>query len=448
MRALRDTWRGFSRDARFFLVGGLALELGHAFLWVLQNLYVRSLGFGEADVGTVLAAAAVGVVVSTIPAAALYDSLGPRRCLLLSAVGAALALVGLASVQSLPWLMAFAAVQGAAFTVHRVVAAPFIVSVSRQAQRTQLFGAEFMTHTIASTIGLAGAGFVARLLAQQGLDETASLRATLSIGAALTLAAVLPYRSLSARGSRAGGTPVDSEPQHVDDLTTSGTPSGSPLRLFKLLRPDHWHLWWRLSLPHLVVGLGAGLTIPFINLYFTDRFELSKDRLGLVMAASQLTMTIAVMLTPRLVARMGLLKATILTEALSLPFFLTLAFTTHFGVGVAAFIMRTALMNLSHPMWRNLIMEVTPDIWRPAVNGVSMLAWNLGWAASNRWGGVLIETSSGWLGEGVDGYAMPMVLTLSLYVLAIVLEAAFFWNMRHLGKAGARAPADVAQAAD
>ena len=37
-------------------------------------------------------------------------------------------------------------------------------------------------------------------------------------------------------------------------------PTQNPPRALKLARPDHWHLWWRLSLPHLVVGIGAGLS--------------------------------------------------------------------------------------------------------------------------------------------------------------------------------------------
>ena len=47
---------------------------------------------------------------------------------------------------------------------------------------------------------------------------------------------------------------------------------------------------------------------------------------------------------------------------------------------------------------------------------------------------MLIERSPGWLGEGVDGYAMPMVITSGVYLAAIALEAAFFWHVRHLGK--------------
>jgi MFS family permease len=182
------------------------------------------------------------------------------------------------------------------------------------------------------------------------------------------------------------------------------------------------------------VGLGAGLTIPFINLYFTDRFDIAKGELGTVMAASQITMTVGLLAMPWTVRRLGLLKSTILSEALSLPFFLILAFTTDFPVAMVAFMFRAALMNLSHPMWRNLMMEITPDEWRAPVNSVSMLAWHLGWAISNQLGGELIEHSAGWAGEGTDGYVVPMLITTSVYLGAIVLEAIFFWPVRHLGR--------------
>jgi MFS family permease len=92
-------------------------------------------------------------------------------------------------------------------------------------------------------------------------------------------------------------------------------------------------------------------------------------------------------------------------------------------------------MNLSQPLWRNLMMEITPLEWRPAVNGATMLCWNLGWACSTQVGGTLIDRSAGWLGQGYDGYALPMLLTIGTYLLAIALEARFFWHVRHVGLA-------------
>ncbi|RKY22202.1 MAG: hypothetical protein DRQ55_01855 [Planctomycetota bacterium] len=413
MRALLQR---FSPAARRFLAGAVLLELSHAFLWALENLYVRSLGFGEADVGLVLTCAAAGVVLSTLPAASVYERIGPRRSLTLAAGAAGLAMLGLTTATSLFSLCAWSAVQGAAFTLHRVVAAPFLISVCEPGLRSRLFGAEMAAHTVAAAVGLALAGWVAGSLEQAGLfAETGALRAALIFGAMLSLSSVLVYRRLP-------------------DATGIDDSDGERRGVFSILAPRHWGLWWRLAVPNLLVGLGAGLTVPFINLYFTDRFGLPKVWLGVVMATSQFAMTVGVLFQPRLVERIGLLKATLLTEVLSLPFFLVLAFTGHMGVALVAFVFRAALMNLSHPVWRQLIMELTPNSWRAAVNGVAMLAWNLGWLSSNVLGGTLIERSGGWVSTDSDGYVLPMLGTIALYLLAIGFEAAFFWRHRELGR--------------
>jgi MFS family permease len=411
---MRAALARFTPAARRFLAGTVLLELSHAFLWALENLYVRSLGYGEGDVGLVLTAGAVGTVAATLPSASIYEKLGPRRSLTLAAAGAALSMIGLTTASSLPALFIWAALQGAAFTLHRVVAAPFLVSVSEPSMRSRLFGAEMATHTVASTIGLAVAGLAAGGLERVWLPETSALRVALIFGGLLSLSSVVPYRRLP---------DTTGMEKHTDD--TRG--------VFTILAPRHWGLWWRLAVPNLLVGLGAGLTIPFINLYFTDRFGLPKAWLGVVMASSQVAMTFGVLIQPRLVDRVGLLKATLISEALSLPFFLILALTGHMGTALVAYIFRAALMNLSHPVWRQLIMELTPPVWRPAVNGVAMLAWNLGWGLSNHLGGTLIEHSSGWAWDGADGYVVPMFGTMLLYVLAILFEAVFFWKHRHMG---------------
>ena len=95
---------------------------------------------------------------------------------------------------------------------------------------------------------------------------------------------------------------------------------------------------------------------------------------------------------------------------------------------------RQALMNVVHPLWRNFMMEITPETWRASVNSITALAWNLGWGVSVVFGGQLIERTAGLLGDDVDGYALPMLLTIALYLAAIATEAAFFWHERERGR--------------
>jgi MFS family permease len=412
--------RSFPQGARAFLGGAALLEIGHAFQWILQNLYVLSIGRDVADAGTVNAASAVAVVLATFPSAWLYERLGPRRSLVLACVLNSLGLAAFALSEALLPLMLCSGLTGAAYTLHRVVSAPFLATVGRPHERTHLFQAEFAVHTLMQMVGLLIAGLVAGGLETGLLAETTALRTTLLAGGVVGLLGLYPYRRLPAdAGNAAAGV------------------NRSPLTMLRILAPAHWHLWIRISAPHFLVGVGAGLSIPFINLYFTQRFLLPKSALGLVMAGSAATMTLGALVAPRVVQRIGFVRATILTEALSIPFFFALALTTSFPLAVVAYILRGALMNLSQPLWRNLMMEITPTEWRPAVNGASMLCWNLGWALSNHWGGVLIDTSAGWLGEGRDGYALPMLLTIAMYLAAIALEARFFWSQRHVGMASA-----------
>jgi len=409
-------YRSFPAEARAFLSGAALLEIGHAFQYALQNLYVLAVGHGVAAAGSVNMASAVAVVLTTLPSAWLYERLGPRRALGLACALNAVAIVGMATSTGMLPLLLWSAVTGGAYTLHRVVAAPLLVSVAPASQRTHLFQFEFAVHTLVQTVGLAGAGLLAGGLEGGALAETPALRAALIAGALLSLSGLIPYRRLPARASAQDGW-------------------RSAWEVMQILRPSRWHMWMRLALPHALVGLGAGLSIPFINLYFTQRFELDKAAMGLVMAAASATMTIGALVTPRVVSRLGLVRATILTEALSIPFFLFLALTVSFPVALGAYVLRSALMNLSQPLWRNLMMEITPLEWRPAVNGATMLCWNLGWACSTQVGGTLIARSAGWLGQGFDGYALPMLLTIATYLLAIALEARFFWNVRHVGLA-------------
>jgi len=428
MAGVLARFRSFPAPARAFLVGAALLEVAHAFQMALQNFYVLSVsGHTVAEAGHVNAASACGVVAATIPAAWLYDRLGPRRSLSLACVLNVAAVAGLALCHSLPWLLFYAAVSGAAYTLHVVVAAPFLVAVASPKERTALLHIDFAVATVIATAGQVVSCFLAGALEGRTTPTTA-LRIALLTGAAVSLLSLLAYR-------------------RVPDRVEAGGAGGTGKSLFAMLSLRHLRLWLPVSIPHFLIGVGAGFSIPFINLYFTTRFGLGKPALGVVMAAASATMALGALFSTRSVPRLGLVRATILTQALSLPFFLALALASSLPVAIAAFVLRSALMNLGTPLWRTLVMEITPVDWRASVNAAAMLAWNVGWALSNSWAGRLIDGSAGVLGSGLDGYALPMLLTIGIYVLAIAVEARVFWRHRELGRAPARADTEPEDAA-
>src|SRR5262245_50043929 len=128
MAGVLQRFRSFPAPARAFLAGAALLEIAHASLFALQNLYVVALaGRSVTDAGHVNSASGCGVVLATIPAAWAYDRLGPRRSLSLACALNVTAVAGLALSHTVLPLLFWSALAGAAYTLHIVVAAPFLV---------------------------------------------------------------------------------------------------------------------------------------------------------------------------------------------------------------------------------------------------------------------------------------------------------------------------------
>ena len=79
-------------------------------------------------------------------------------------------------------------------------------------------------------------------------------------------------------------------------------------------------LFFRLVFPSFLVGLGAGLIIPFLNLYFRDRFNLSTQTIGIYYAMVQASMIVGVLFGPELARRYGMVRTIVISELASLPF--------------------------------------------------------------------------------------------------------------------------------
>ena len=82
------------------------------------------------------------------------------------------------------------------------------------------------------------------------------------------------------------------------------------------------------------------MCIPFLGLYFQDRFGLAPGDFASLQALAALVMTVGYLLTPFAIARAGYVKGIVAFELLSIPFFVLLAFTTSLPLAICAFLLR------------------------------------------------------------------------------------------------------------
>ncbi len=385
----RDAAREFSRPARLFLLTEFLAWAGHGVFGVLFNLYLVEGGYQESFVGTVISVNALGLAIAALPAGVLADRWGRRRCLLLGAVLDGLGFLGRSAVLSPAAIIGASFVAGAGQAMLAIAAAPFITEHSTPRERTHLFSAFFACALFAAVAGSAIGGWLPRLLlALPGAarpDLLHAYRTVLIVGAAFSLAGALPLVRL--RGLRESA------------LTHADQPAA----------PEEVRKLFPIALNAALIGMGAGFVIPFMNLYFKNRFSCSSSQIGLFFSLAQVFTALASLLGPAVARRFGKLRTAVVSELLSLPFLVTLGAESHLGIAVAAFWLRATLMQASTPLLQAFIMEALAPGLRARASSVINLVWNMGWAVSATLAGMVIQRF---------GYAVPFYLTAALYATA------------------------------
>ncbi len=396
---MKDYWEHlklFSRNVRLYLLASFLIGLTFSGYLLLLNLYLREQGVSESFIGSVLSAGAVGMAATSIPAAFIIRKIKLKPILLSTTIAYGIAILFLTWLPVTDFLVVISFFGGVALTFYRVAAAPFFMRNSTYRERTYIFSTSWGVMLLASVIGSAFFGKMVTWINDFTGSTITGYRWTFAVSVGLGLLAVVPFGLIRAK-----------KPQEEEDEADFS------LALLK----RRLALYLKLFSPYFVVGTGAGLIIPFLNIYFRDRFNQPPDKIGVFFMAVHLTMFIGIMAGPILVKKVGMVRTLVSTQLLSIPFMLILAFTYSLPLAFIAFLVRGALMNLGNPIGRNFSMEMVTRTEQALVNALLMLGWTSSWMISTAFGGALIER---------HGYTLPMLITVALYITSSVLYYMFF----------------------
>jgi predicted MFS family arabinose efflux permease len=393
--SIPETFRKLQPAARAYLYGSAFMGAAQAVTWSFLTRWLNVQGYSKTEIGTFQSLDSWGKVAVALPAAFLLARRPARGVFVLSALIAGIVYIALPHLPSLRWMYAANFIAGLAMTVHYVAIAPFLFRHTGAAERAGVFSLAEAARTLAAVVGAGLAGFVVARLAGPMGGEIPATNAVISGAGACSLIAALFYARID-----------DSEPS---------MPVGS--RVLPVVRQNA-ALLARFAAPQFVIACGAGFCIPFLPTYFQERFDVGPDGWGYLFASGQVLMTGGFLMTPFILTRLGFVKSMVAIELSSLPFFLALAFTTSLPVAMFAFLMRGALMNATHPIIKNLMMQATPAGAREVQTGVNATLWGVGWVVGPLVAGRVLDATS-------DDYAVLMCTTVGLYLFAAVLT----WTM-------------------
>jgi len=395
--------RAFQPNARLYLLNVVILGAAMGVFRLLFNFYVLSLGYNEAFVGNLITASSLTALIAALPMGYLADLLGRKNALILST-----ALLGASTVGMVLWpsqgaLYALNVLSGLAQSLMGVTMAPFMMENSREHERTYLFSFSSGLQMAMASVGNWIGGYLPTWVAQAGgLSPTGSQAyggALLAVGLSVFLG-VLPLAWMRLprleRGERSVFAPLSYAARQ-------------PVLLGKLI------------LPMLITSIGAGLIMPFMNVFFRVVHNQPDPVIGSLFAWGSLAMGLGLLVAPPLAERMGKIQLVVITQGLSIPFLILLGFSPVFWVGALSYYVRLALMNMSAPVYQTFVMEQVEPGARATVASLESMAWNFGWAFS--------PTISGYL-QVRYGFGPPFLGTIVLYVISVFLYWAFFWRRR------------------
>jgi len=163
----------------------------------------------------------------------------------------------------------------------------------------------------------------------------------------------------------------------------------------------------RYSLALGMFGLGLGVAVQLLPLWFALRFGVDEATLGPWYAVGQVLSLSSVALSPWLDRRLGGAMAVLVVQVLGGACLLAIAVVAPiFEIAAAASVIRNVFANLAWPMQQSTLMTSVVAEERASAAGIGFAVWGLANAAGPALAGVLIQNGS------LD---MPLVLGAIAY---------------------------------
>lgn len=390
---------GLSRNARLFLAMVSVSALGGGIFMLFMNLFVLARGNDEAFLGLLMSSMSLSALFLGLPMGVLADRMGRKWAMVAGAALSAAATL-LLTLPPADWPLLVAAVfYGAGNALYMAAGPAFMAENATEDERPTLFSLQSGLSLLMAFLGSAIGGSLPSLfgtLLRVHSESVTAYRATLLTAEGMMAFALIPM--LMIREKRA---------QSAGERRPPFTLRHSPFR---------WDVV-ALLVPGLIIALGAGLLIPYLNIFFKQRFHISDSALGLTFAVSHLLMGGATLLAPILAERWGKIRTVVFTQLASLPFLLTLGFVPILPVAVGAFWLRAMLMNMAGPLYTAFAMERVRENERGTVGAMIGVAYSVGQG----------------IGPGISGFVQrsfgfpPLFLTTgTTYLVAALLTLALF----------------------
>ncbi|KIL37567.1 major facilitator transporter [Cohnella kolymensis] len=396
---------GYSRNIRLFLWFNFLWNTGLGIFTLDYNLYIKALGYSQTMVGDIVAMTTLAAAIILVPAGLMNDKFGSKRIVSIGIFLVVAALIARSVITAEHGLLVSAFMTGLSFAFVSVPLLPFMTENSSPDQRVHLFSFNLALVMGASVIGSVLGGLLSDMFhLWGGLSEVLSLRITLLLGIGIAALGSVPVLLFESAGKEKETSRTEFAWRTVWKNHKS---SMQVIFLFAVLG--------------LMSSIAGGMLVPYLNVYFADRFHSSTTAIGIIVSLGQGATAIAYLIGPLIVRRLGETKSLMVLQLSSIPFMLITAYSMNFYLASAGYLFRQALMNAATPFWNSIKMNLVHRSLRGLASSTGEAVFNLGWFLA-------APVSTGLVARygSYYGYAYAFTVTAVVYTLIAVMFYFFF----------------------
>lgn len=393
----------FKPNAVKYLISIMIFGAGFGVHRILFNFFLRSLGYDETLMGLLSTVSSMTVLIAALPMGYLADMLGRKRSLVISGLLIGPSMILMVVFPSVTMLVIMNVLMGIGSSLGSVTSGPFLMENSSELERTYLFSISSGLRMAAFSLGDWLGGYLPTWFGDFFSVSPVSTTAyawAIAMAGVLVIIAVIPRLML-----RRNTLPFEERSIFA------------PLSYAR----EHPGMLTKLLLPMFITSIGAGLIMPFMNIFFSKVHNQPDPVIGTMFAWGSLAMGVGLILAPAFADRYGKIKVVVWTQGISIPFLILLGFSPVFSLSALAYFVRLTLMNMSSPIYQTFVMEKVESESRAMVASLNSMVHSFGRAFS--------PVISGWM-QVSYGFAPPFIGTIILYVIAIAMYVVFFMRKR------------------
>lgn len=181
-----------------------------------------------------------------------------------------------------------------------------------------------------------------------------------------------------------------------------------------------WFIIIKALVPTLIIATGAGLTIPFISLFFDRVHHLNAAQFSIISTIASILVAYGALMVPKIKKHIGYKIAIPTTQSLAIVSLIALATTQLYSqyslaviVAIVCYIIRQPLMNMAGPMTTELVLTYVGKRNREITSAFTSAIWSGSWVIS----GLMVNLMF------ILGFQFVTIflITSLLYALGVVL---------------------------